>query len=241
MNEVRNGVVAGIHITEMILRTTFAFVVLLVLARMLGKKQLSQLTFFNYVTGITIGSIAANITTSTTMPYWDGLISLLLWSLLTLIVGYISLKPGRIRVILDGEPTIIIKKGKILEKAMAGCHLNMDDLSMMLREKNIFSLGEVEYAIFEPDGEISILKKAEHQSLTKQDVKLSEPSPLFVPTEIIVDGKIVERNLRELNLSQEWLEKELRKQQISSVQEVFYAEVKGDGTLYIDKKEDLLQ
>ncbi|RKN85705.1 DUF421 domain-containing protein [Paenibacillus ginsengarvi] len=211
------------------------------LTRFLGKKQISHITLFNYITGITFGSIAASTAVDTQIPAKNGLISLVLWTVLTFCVGKLSLKYPKARIMLDGEPTIIIKNGKILEKAMASMHLNMDDVSMLLREKNVFSISEVDYAILEPHGELSVLKKAEHENVTKKDMQVPLPPNLYMPTEIIVDGAVVTRNLNELNLSMEWLETELRKtgNALSQLDRIFYAELQRDGSLHVDKRNDL--
>ncbi|GAV13564.1 DUF421 domain-containing protein [Paenibacillus sp. chi10] len=225
---------------DIIARTIFAFISLLAFSRLLGKKQMSHITLFNYITGITFGSIAADIAIETHISVVDGIISLTVWSLLTIGIGKLSLKFPRIRVLLDGEPTIVIKKGKILEKAMASMHLNMDDISMLLREKDVFSIQDVDYAILEPHGRMSVLKKAEKESPTKEDLKVCVQPTLYMPTEIIVDGSIVYKNLLDLNLTKEWLSQALRKAGCSpeQIEEIFYAEIQRDGTLYIDKRVD---
>lgn len=196
---------------------------------------MSQLTFFNYVTGITIGSIAANMLTNENSNFIGDLIDLIWWALLTIIIGFIALKLPKLRVIIDGEPTIIIKKGKIEKKLMAELRLNMDDLTMLLREKNIFSIKDVEYAILEANGKLSVLKKQEQESVTKKDLNVLTSELKYLPSEVVVDGTIVERNLRELNITKDWLYNELRSLGIKSVSEIFYAELQSDGSLYIDK------
>ncbi|MGE5704515.1 MAG: DUF421 domain-containing protein [Clostridia bacterium] len=231
----------NVYPLEMITRATVTFLVLMVLTRLLGKKQISQLTFFNYVAGITMGSIAGEISGQSQTPFFNGLISLIWWFLLTILVGFISLKSRKGRVLIDGEPSIVIKKGKILEQVLADARLNMDDLSMLLREKDIFAVNEVEYAILEPNGQLSVLKKPEYESVAKQDLHIAVSPILYLPAEVIVDGKIVYKNLRELNLTQAWLGNELQKAGITSPDEVFYAEIQTDGTLHIDKRNDLLQ
>ncbi|MDU5145827.1 MAG: DUF421 domain-containing protein [Paenibacillus dendritiformis] len=225
---------------EIMGRTLFAFISLLLFSRLLGKKQMSHITLFNYITGITFGSIAAAMAVDKFISIHEGIISLAVWSILTIGVSKLSLKFPRIRVLLDGEPTIVIKKGKILEKTMAETHLNMDDLSMLLREKDIFSIKDVEYAVLEPHGRISVLKKKEKQAATREDLKLQTEPLQYMPTEIIVDGSVVTKNLRDLNLSHEWLEKALHKAGISlaHIQQIFYAELQSDGTLHIDKRSD---
>ncbi|CAH2214583.1 YetF domain-containing protein [Tepidibacter aestuarii] len=221
---------------DIILRTIISFMVLLLLTRILGKKQLSQLTFFNYITGITLGSIAANFSAQSNISLINGIVSLICWTFLTIFIDYISLKFPKARVVLDGEPTIVIKKGKILNERLAEMRINMDDLSMMLRNDGIFSISEVEYAILEPDGKLSVLKKVDYQEVTKKDMTIKVTKPMYIPSEIIVDGKLINKNLKELNINHEWLYQQLKEAGINRIDEVFYAEIKSDGTIYIDKK-----
>ena len=222
-------------ITNTLLRTTLVFIVLLVSTRALGKKQMSHLTFFNYITGITMGSIAANIISQLNKHFMDEFIGLIWLCMLTALTGYIGLKSGTLRVIIDGQPTILIKKGKIIKHALKSNRLNMDDLSMLLRKQNIFSITEVDYAILEPDGALSVLKKPQQQEVTKADMKINTNTINYIPSEIIVDGKIIKHNLKELNLDEEWLKKQLKHHNINSIKDVFYAEIQSDGTLFVDK------
>ena len=229
-----------IHFGETLLRTTLAFIVLLIMARLMGKEQVSQLTFFHYVTGITIGSIAAEIAGQYETPFVDGLIAMIWWAALTLLMSYIALKSKRARVILDDRPTIIMFEGKIIEEAMKKSRLHLDDLNMMLREQSIFSIKDVHYAILETNGNLSVLKKAGLEPATKKDVNAPAPEPKYIPSEIISDGKIVKKNLIELNLTEEWVYEQLKKQGIGKVEQVFYAEIQMDGSLHVDlgSKED---
>ncbi|GGA39109.1 YetF domain-containing protein [Psychrobacillus lasiicapitis] len=223
---------------EMIIRTTISFAALLVLARILGKKQLSQLTFFHYITGISIGSIAAEIASQKETPFLDGLVSIVWWTLLTLFMSYISLKSTKLRVLIDDEPTIIIKDGEISVKSLKSSRLHMDDVLMMLREQSIFSIQEVHYAVLETNGELSVFKKVAQQEATKLDVKADVSLPAFMPAEIISDGKIVQKNLKELDLTEDWVMKKLRKHGVESVSEVFYAQLQTNGSLYISLKKN---
>ncbi|WP_443028972.1 YetF domain-containing protein [Sporosarcina sp. G11-34] len=224
---------------EMIIRTTLAFAALLILARILGKKQLSQLTFFHYITGIAFGSIAAEMAGQTDVPFVDGLIALIWWAVLTLLMSYLSLKSAKFRVIVDDEPSIIIKDGVIMEKAMKKMRLHVDDLLMLLREQSIFSIQDVHYAVMETNGELSVMKKTAQQGATKQDVQAPVTLPKYMPSEVISDGKFVQKNLVELKITEEWVLKKLRKKGIDSVEKVFYAQIQTDGSLFTDlKKED---
>lgn len=156
---------------EMILRSTLSFIVLLILARLLGKKQLSQLTFFHYITGITVGSIAAEIASQHETPFLDGLIALIWWTVLTLLMSYISLKFPTIRTWIDDEPTIVIKDGEISTKSLKSARLHMDDVLMMLREQSIFSIQDVHYAVLETNGELSVMKKLVCKKLQNRMLK----------------------------------------------------------------------
>lgn len=203
------------------IRAAIGFLILLLLTRLLGKKQIGQITLFTYITGIAMGSIAGDMVVHTDVTILNGTMGLGIWAALTFAVEYISLKSTKARVMLDGEPTIVIKKGQIMRDALKNLRLNIDDVTMLLRINNVFSIVDVEYAIYEPNGQLSVFKKTE--------------SVQYLPSEIISDGKIVERNLKELGLDKEWVEQQLIALGVKLVEEVFYAELQKDGSLYIIK------
>jgi uncharacterized membrane protein YcaP (DUF421 family) len=220
------------------IRTVISFAILLFTTRILGKKLLSQMSFFTYITGIALGNITGEMVVHhKDVKIIDGIAAIALWAVLTISVELLSLKSPKARVLLDGEPSIIIKNGKIQERAIVSNKLNMDDVSMLLRTKNIFSISEVDYAILEPNGKLSVLKKVEHESVTKRDAGIPLKRRRYLPSELIVDGKTVMRNLRETNLSEEWLRQQLAKEGIEDVREVIFAELQSDGTVFIDRKE----
>lgn len=223
---------------EMLVRTTVTFSVLLLFARILGKEQLSQLTFFNYVTGITIGSIAGEVVAHDDTHYLNAITSLMWWAILTWIVSYISMKSRKAKELLDDKPMIVIKEGKILEKALKSNRLPIGDLNMLLRIQGIFSVKDVHFAVLETNGELSIFKKVAQQPATKQDVKAQTSEPKYMPRAIIEDGEIVTKNLLELNLDEEWVNKQLKKNGVNSVEQVFYAEIQSDGSVYMDLRDD---
>ena len=217
------------------LRTTLGFVILLTLTRLLGKKQLSQLTVFTYITGIALGSMASEMIMQKEIRIVDGVLALTLWSLLVLAIEWISLKSAAARVLMDGEPTIVIKRGLILEGALKKLRLNLDDLSMQLRLNQVFSVADVEYAIIEPNGALTVMKKSGKNPATKQDLQVP-PEAVGLPSEIITDGKVVKKNLRELGYSRGQLDAELQKQGITDVKNVLYAELLQDRSLYVQKR-----
>ena len=224
------------NILETSIRTTIGFFILLVLTRILGKKQMGQLTIFTYITGIAMGNIAGDMVVHRDIAIVDGITGLTLWAIWTLIVEYISLKSSKARVMLDGEPTIVIKKGEIMYDKLTTQRLNIDDLTMLLRTNNVFSIKDVEYAILEPNGQLSVLKKPDKEQVTRKDLNLPINNILYIPTEIIVDGKLVDSNLKEIGQTREWLDEQLKKFGLNSIKEVLYAEMQSDGSLYINKK-----
>ncbi|WP_234417301.1 MULTISPECIES: DUF421 domain-containing protein [unclassified Lysinibacillus] len=225
-----------LNLGEMLIRTTCAFFAILLLARIIGKKQLSQLTFFHYVTGITFGSIAAEISAQVETPFLDGLVSLIWWTILTLLISYLSFKSKKARILFDDKPMILIRNGIILNDNLRKSRLHPDELTMLLREQSIFSLDEVLYAVFETNGELSVMKKPLMRGATKEDVNIAAPAPQFLPTELISDGKIITKNLAELQLTEEWLLKKLSKKNINNVKDVYFAQVLENGSLYISLK-----
>ncbi|ADU29534.1 DUF421 domain-containing protein [Evansella cellulosilytica] len=230
-------------ILDLLLRTFITFAVLFTLMRMLGRQEVSQMTFFNFVSAIAIGSIAANLVVDQDTSIINGMIALVGWSAFSLAVEYINIKFKKSRRLLEGEPIIVIKDGKIMEKSLRATKLDIDNLLSMLRQKNVFSVKDVDYAIFETSGKISVMKKEEEQLLTKGDMNIPQKIMKVypIPTEVISDGVVNTKNLSRLNLNRAWLTSQLYQAGVTSISDVFYAEVQQDGTLYIDKKQDAMK
>ena len=220
-----------------LVRAIIGFFSLLIFARILGKEQISQLTFFDYILGITIGSIASELTvdlSSRAWPHWVGLIT---WASLAYLMEIISLKWRYAAKYIEGEPAIVIMNGRIMEDVLRKMKIRISDIMVLLRNKGVFDLNEVDYVIMEPNGQISVLKKSEHLPLTPKDMNISV-SPTGISTELIYDGEIVEENLKEMNKDTKWLMKELKKRGIKDVSEVFLATLNDAGSLYVDKYKD---
>lgn len=224
------------EILDVALRALIGFVILLVLIRLIGKKQMGQLTIFTYITGIALGNIAGDMVVHHDIRVIDGVVGMSLWALMTIFIEILSMKSIKVRIALDSEPTIVIKKGEIMQKELKKHRVNMDDLTMLLRTNNVFSIADVNYAILEPNGQLSVMKVSTVEQVVKKDLKLPEQPIPFLPTEIIVDGKIVENNLKELGIDRGWLDTQLKNANVISVEEVFYAEVQSDRSLYVCRK-----
>lgn len=218
-------------------RAIIGFFSLLIFARLIGKEQISQLTFFDYILGITIGSIAAELTadlSSRAWPHWVGLIT---WAALGFLMEKISMKWRYAAKILEGEPTIVIMNGMIMEDVLRKMKYSAADVLVLLRNKDVFNLNEVAYAIIEPNGNISVLKKSEYLPVTPKDMNI-KAEVTGIGTEMIYDGKVIKENLRQLNKDEKWLYSELKKQGVKDPTEVFLLTLDPVGNLYIDKYKD---
>ena len=223
-----------------LVRGIIGFFTLLIFARVLGKQQISQLTFFDYVMGITIGSTASSLTTDLSSSAWPHWIGILTWTVLVLILQYVTLKSRRASEYINGMPTVVIMNGKIMENEMRKMRYNISDLLEQLRQKDVFDISYVEFAVLESNGNLSVLKKTPYQPLTPKDMNIpTEYAGLS--TELIYDGVIIDAHLEKVNLSRGWLFSELRKQKIQDASEVFLAVLETSGTLYIDLVKDHIQ
>jgi uncharacterized membrane protein YcaP (DUF421 family) len=182
---------------EITLRSTAVIIFLFILTKWLGKKQISQLTFFEYITGITIGSIAAEASFDETLNLFHGIIAMFIWALIPFLVGVLSMKSKRARNFLEGRATILIKDGKVLEDNLKKEKYTIDELLEQLRKSNIFAIEDVEYALLEPGGDVTVLLKKEKQPLTAKDLKL-DVAPIKQPETVIMDGVILDEPLATL-------------------------------------------
>nr|WP_315988188.1 DUF421 domain-containing protein [Desulforamulus aquiferis] len=189
---------------------------------------------FDYITGITIGSLTANMVVNLDIRAWNNWLGLSLFILFTIIMQYTTLKFRYLNKVIVGEPTVVINNGEILENNMRRMRFTVSDLTERLRQKNIFNISDVEFAILESSGKLSIQKKSQYQPLTPKDMGIPTEYK-GVCTEVIQEGEILEVNLKQINLNKTWLLKELKeKHNIANIRDVFYAEVDTSGILYID-------
>lgn len=221
----------------MVVRGLIAFFTLLIFTRVLGRQQIGQLTFFDYIVGITLGSMAATLTTDLTMRAWPHWIGLATWTAAAFILQYVAVKSRYFSRYVGGEPAVVIMNGQIMEAAMEKMRYRASQLMQQLRSKGVFDLGEVEFAVLETDGTLSVLKKSQFQPVTPRDLKLST-NYRGLSVELIYDGEILEENLANINLDKAWLETQLQSRGIHDPSEVFLASINTTGDLYIDLYHD---
>jgi len=223
-------------LVAVLLRTFAAFLFLFLMVRFVGKQQLSQMTFFDFISGITIGSIAAIAASDLTVG-WEAWVALLAWTGLTVLSAVIALSSRKLRKLLDGEPTILVHRGKILEGNLGKVRYTVDDLRAQLRAKNAFRLADVEYAILETTGELSVQKSPHKEPPSRQEIGL-KGEYAGIETELIVDGEIMSKNLSDLKKDEAWLKQMLKAHGVEFASEVFYCSVDEQGHLFVDKYED---
>lgn len=224
---------------EVALRTLLSIVILFALTKLLGKRQVTELSFFEYITGITIGSLAGNIPFHLDGAWYLGVVSLAIWAAVSLGIEYLQLKSKTIRNWVDGQSTILIQEGKILEDNLKKEKLSTDELLEQLRKKNIFKAADVEFAIMEPSGDINVLPAKENQPLTPKHLGLKVGTERE-PKAVIMDGNILDEPLTTLGLNRQWLKTELEKLGVA-LENVFLGEVDSYGQLYVDLYDDQIQ
>lgn len=224
---------------EVVWRTVISFVILFALARIfIGKRQIRQLSFFEYVTGITIGSLAAYISLDLDSHWILGVVSIVVWSIILLLVELITLKSKRLRNLLEGKGTVLIEDGKIMVDNLKKERYSTDELLEVLRQKDVFKIADVEFAVMETSGEVSVLLKKENQPLTSKQLgvqQVNEPQP----STVVMDGEILLEELAKRGLSQDWLLTEIEKTGVS-VENVFLGQVDAYGELYVSLYDDKL-
>lgn len=211
------------NMLPMLYETIFGILALFILTKVLGKTQIAQLTAFDFIAAIVLGELVGNALFDKKAGLLDIGYVIFLWGAILYLIEIITQKFKRSRFILEGKPALIIHEGKLIYEEMRKNKIDIEELQQLLRMKDVFALQEVEYAILETNGEISVLKKSAFQTPTKKDLNVMPTEPQIAMT-IITDGEIIYDNLAEANLTEEWLLKELKRQKYSDVKDVFYAE-----------------
>lgn len=216
-------------------RTLVLYLAVLLSVRIMGKREVGQLSAFDLVVAIMIAELAAMVIEKIDMPLYLGLIPIITLVVLEIFLSFLSMKSHSIRGIVDGSPSIIIANGKIIEKELRKLRYNMSDLLGQLREKDVANIADVQYAVLETSGELSVLLKAAKRPVTLNDLGLPVKYE-GMPTPLIFDGQIHFKNLHRLQLDEQWLLAEVRKQDLAGVNDVLFASLDTDGELFVSEK-----
>lgn len=199
----------GVEVWEVVIRSLFSLITLFLVTKMLGKKQVSQLSLFDYVIGISIGNFAAEISINTDTPYINGLVALLIFGLVALFISIVTMKSILLRRFFMGTPTMLIQNGKLIYKNLKKVKFDINDLLEECRNNGYFDISKIEYALMEANGKVSILPKAENTPVTPKDMKL-KVDKASICANVIIDGKYMLNNLEGMQKDKEWLDKELK-------------------------------
>lgn len=195
--------------TNIILRTLLVLVILFIMFKIMGKKQVSQMNMFDYITGITIGSIVADISLDIEKNLFGGIICLLIFCLTDILISYLNLKSITIRNFFEGKEVILIEDGKINRNNMSKNRITINMLETEARIMGYFHLEEINNAILETNGKISFEPKEKDKPISKKDMNIKKEDKSIVHN-LIIDGKVIEENLKHINKDKNWLNHELK-------------------------------
>lgn len=207
------------EILKVILTSVLSAVALFLIAKIMGHKQIAQLDVFGYITGITIGSIAAELATEIENPLTP-LVAMLVYGAITVLLTTLTGKFQKTRKFINGTPTIIMNSGKIYRKNMKKAKIDLSEFMVMCRQEGYFNLSDIQTAVFEYNGRLTILPKAEKRPATPEDLGICVEAD-SISTEVIMDGRILEENLKRLGLDAIWLERKLKEQGFKKAKEIF--------------------
>ncbi len=225
---------------QLISRTFFLYLVVVVTMRLMGKRQIGQLQPFEFAVAVMISELAALPLTEDGKNIHHAVIPIAVLLACQLLISFLSIKGVRIREVVCGKPTLLIRDGKMLEKNMRKELYTINDLLEQLRFQSIQSINDVEYAILETNGQLSVILKSEKRPATPEDFNIKPPRENF-NHDIIIDGKLIGRTLQRLHLQRPWIDEKLKEYGINDYTHVFYASIDSKQNLFVQKKGEYME
>lgn len=216
-------------------RTLLFYVVVLVTVRIMGKREVGELEPFDLVIAILIAELAGNAIVDRQLSIVGGLVTIATLLVAQILLAYLCLKSARARAFISGRPSIMIRDGKIVEEELKRHRYNVSDLLAQLRSKGTPNIADVEFAILENNGDLTVIPKSQRRPLTPADLGIPTHYE-GLPVPLIMDGVLYEDNLKEIGLDMGWLKKELEGRGIQDVKDVFFASLDTSGVLFVQKK-----
>ena len=217
---------------NILLRSILSILFLFILTKLMGAKQISQLTFFDYAIGISIGSIAADIAADIESSYLDAISGMVIYAAVAIGISWITQKSMKARRVFTGTPTILINRGQILKDNLKKAKFDINELLCECRVSGYFNVADLEYAIMEPNGRISFIPKAAKKPVTAEDLNLT-PSQERLVGNVVIDGKIMPENLKAMGKNEDWLYKNLKAQNIKNLEDIVLATLDTDNNLSV--------
>ncbi|MBH5320182.1 DUF421 domain-containing protein [Paenibacillus sp. GSMTC-2017] len=214
---------------QIVLRTMAAIVILFIMTKVLGKRQISELSLFEYITGISIGNIAAYVSLDLDNLWFLGIVSLIVWVSVSVGIELLTLKSKKIRDVVDGKGTVLIRDGRLFRDKMKKERITLDELLNQLRKKDVYRVADVEFAIMEASGEVNVLLKKELQPITPDMLgwRMSEER---APYSLVMDGQVIEEELKDSGHNKEWLNHELGRHNLK-LEDIFLSQLDTQGQL----------
>lgn len=219
-------------IVQLTVELVIGFFALFAITKLIGKSQMNQITPFDFISAIVLGELLGNAIYDDKVKIWIIIYALVLWGLLMLAIEKLTQKYRRTRKLLEGEPAIIIRDGQIDFQVIKREKIDINELLSLLRQKDVFSIREVEFAILEQSGNISVLKKSKYKNPTMEDLNLYY-KPIYLPITIILDGEIIKDNIDAIGFDKNWLLNQIHMFGVKSIVDVFYADWKQDEGIHI--------
>lgn len=229
-----------IEVFDVILRALLSLVALFLVTKLLGKKQVSQLSLFDYVIGISIGNFAAEMTTDLELSYINGIVAVLVFGIVAYLVSYFTMKSIVLRRFFIGTPTVLIQNGKILVNNLRKSKLDINDLLEECRVSGYFDISQIEYALLEANGRLSVLPKGQYLPVTINDMNL-KPQKQGLCANIIIDGKVMRKNLKIVGKDESWLERELKVKGYKELDNILLATLDNNEKLAIYEKNETVE
>lgn len=206
--------------------------------RLMGKREIGKLSVFDLVVSIMIADFAVISVEDPSIPLIHGIVPMVTMLAAQVALAWVTMKNSRIRSVVEGRPSVLINNGKVQEKEMGKQRYNMEDLMVQLRENNIADVADVEFAILEPSGKLTVFPKEEKLPLTKGDFFGQVKRLSRLPVPVVIDSRVQEGALKDLGKSRGWLLDQLRQYGYMDIKDVFFASIDENGRFYIDERED---
>lgn len=219
------------------MKLTLGLIGVMIVLKLIGKKELAQVTPLDFVYALILGGIIEESLYDATVPVYEMLFSIFFWALLIFILEKFALKSRRFKSISQGDPQLLINEGQLNRKMMDENNMDVDEVRMLLRMKDVFSLSQVKYGILEESGELSVMQYAREEAPTRVEI-MKEYSENVLPELLIDGGKVEHQRLKNINRDESWLRENIKKETGADLEDVFFAEWDEENGFFIQKNDD---
>lgn len=222
---------------QFLLRILILYLIVMLALRVMGKREIGQLSVFDFVVSMMIAELSTLPMENTDVPLYRPMMAIGALVILQIIVAFLQIKSHRFRHLVDGEPSVLIEHGSVKDRQMKRLRYSMHDLLTQLREKGVNNVADVEFAVLETSGQLSVFPKADARPLTARDIN-QVVAQENIPMPLIIDGNPVKKTLQALGKDVEWLQAQTKQRGYSGLSDVFYACIDAAGTIWIDGRDD---